>query len=395
MFRKIVLIISGGIAAYKTPELIRLLKKSGVEVKCVATAAALEFVTPATIEHLSGETLRTSLNEKVEEIKMGHIDLARWPDAVLVAPATANIIASMANGLANDLAQTLLLATTKPVYIAPAMNVRMWENSIFQFNLNKIKEFGVQVIGPEEGEMACGEYGLGRMSEPSQICAHLKKKKLKELSNKKILVTSGPTHEHIDEIRFITNRSSGKQGIEIARSLSEVGAEVTLITGPVQLDLPDCHKIIRVETALEMQNAVLSSGDYDIAVFVAAVGDWRVKNISNKKIKKTESRKPPNLDLIENPDILKTMCSKENRPELVIGFAAETENIIENAKKKLKKKGCDWIFANEVSKESHNMGGDNNEVFLVKEEQTIHYKKSDKRAVANIIREEIIKKFNN
>ena len=395
MFKKVVLIISGGIAAYKSLELIRLIKKNGAEVKCVATEAALEFVTSATIEHLSGEPLRTSLHNRDEEIKMGHIELARWPDAILVAPATANIISSMANGLANDLAQTLLLATTKPIYIAPAMNVRMWENPIFQGNLSLLKESGVEIIGPDEGEMACGEYGLGRMSEPSKIFGSLKKKKIKALINKKILVTSGPTHEYIDEIRYITNKSSGKQGIEIAKSLSEVGAEVTLVTGPVHIDLPSCCRIIRVETAVEMQGAVLNSGDYDIAIFVAAVGDWRVKNISNGKIKKTEGAKPPNLDLIENPDILKTLCSGQNRPELIIGFAAETDNVIENAKKKLKKKGCDWVIANKVSKDTLNMGGDKNEVSLVKPGTVINYKKSDKREVAKKIREEIIKQFSN
>ena len=394
MFKKIVLIISGGIAAYKSLELIRLLKKNEVEVKCVATEAALEFVTSATIEHLSGEPLRSSLHDRDEEIKMGHIELARWPDAVLVAPATANIISSMANGLANDLAQTLLLATTKPIYIAPAMNVRMWENPIFQGNLSLLKESGVEIIGPDEGEMACGEYGLGRMSEPSKIFGSLKKK-IKALINKKILVTSGPTHEYIDEIRYITNKSSGKQGIEIAKSLSEVGAEVTLVTGPVHIDLPSCCRIIRVETAVEMQDAVLNSGEYDIAIFVAAVGDWRVKNISKGKIKKTEGTKPPDLDLIENPDILKTVCSGQNRPALIIGFAAETDNVIENAKKKLKKKGCDWVIANKVSKDTHNMGGDKNEVSLVKPGTVINYKKSDKREVAKIIREEIIKQFSN
>ncbi len=393
MFKKVVLIISGGIAAYKSLELIRLIKKTEAEVKCVATEAALEFVTPATIEHLSGEPLRISLHDRDEEIKMGHIELARWPDAIVVAPATANIISSMANGLANDLAQTLLLATTKPIYLAPAMNVRMWENPIFQGNLSLLKESGAAVIGPEEGEMACGEYGLGRMSEPSKILDNLKKKKLKALINKKILVTSGPTHEHIDEIRYITNKSSGKQGIEIARSLSEVSSDVTLVTGPVNIDLPDCCRVIRVETAMEMHEAVLNSGDYDIAIFVAAVGDWRVKNISTGKIKKTEATKPPDLELIENPDILKSVCSKRHRPELIIGFAAETDNVIKNAKKKLKKKGCDWVIANKVSKDTHNMGGDNNEVFLIKEEKIIHYKKSSKREVAKIIREEIIKKF--
>ncbi len=394
MFKKVVLIISGGIAAYKSLELIRIFKKNEVEIKCVATEAALEFVTSATVEHLSGESLRTSLHDRDEEIKMGHIELARWPDAILVAPATANIISAMANGLANDLAQTLLLATTKPIYIAPAMNLRMWENPIFQRNLFLLKESGVEVIGPEKGEMACGDYGLGRMSEPSKIFDSLKKK-IKALSNKKILVTSGPTHEHIDEIRYITNKSSGKQGTEIAKSLSEVSADVTLVTGPVNIDLPECCRVIRVESAMEMQDAVLNSGDYDVAIFVAAVGDWRVKNISTGKIKKTEGKKPPDLDLIENPDILKAVCSRQNRPELIIGFAAETDNVIENAKKKLKKKGCDWVIANKVSKDTNNMGGDNNEVFLIKEEKITHFKKSDKREVAKIIREEIIKQFSN
>ena len=393
MFEKVVLIISGGIAAYKSLELIRLLKKNGAEVKCVATEAALEFVTSATIEHLSGEPVRTLLHDRNEEIRMGHIELARWPDVILVAPATANIISSMANGLANDLAQTLLLATTKPIYIVPAMNVRMWENPFFQRNLSLLKESGVEVIGPDEGEMACGEYGFGRMSEPSKISDCLKKKKVKALFNKKILVTSGPTHEHIDEIRYITNKSSGKQGTEIAKSLSEVGADVTLVTGPVNIDLPDCCRIIRVETAVEMQEAVLNSGEYDIAIFVAAVGDWRVKSISTGKIKKIEGTKPPDLDLIENPDILKAVCSLQNRPELIIGFAAETENVIENAKKKMKKKGCDWVVANKVNKDTHNMGGDNNEIFFIKEEEVIHHKKSEKREVAEIIREEIIKQF--
>ncbi len=217
---------------------------------------------------------------------------------------------------------------------------------------------------------------------------------MKALSNKKILVTSGPTHEYIDAIRYITNSSSGKQGTEIAKCLAETSADVTLVSGPVNLDLPDCCKVIRVETAIEMQEAVLTSGDYDIAIFVAAVGDWRVKNIATKKIKKTEGKQPPNLKLVENPDILKTMCSQQNRPELVIGFAAETEDVVENAKKKLKKKGCDWVFANKVSKDTDNMGGNNNEIFLIKEDQIIHYKKSDKRSIAKLIRKEIIKKFN-
>jgi len=366
--KHILLIITGGIAAYKCLELIRLLRKQGASVTPVLTKAAEQFVTPLSVSALAGEKVYTDLFDLTDEAEMGHIQLSRVADLVVVAPATADVMAKMAQGRADDLASTLLLATDTPVMIAPAMNVRMWQHPATQRNLATLKSDNVTVIGPNEGDMACGEYGPGRMSEPAEILDAIAAK-LSDgpLKGKHILVTSGPTHEPIDPVRYIANRSSGAQGTAIARALAALGADVTFVTGPADVTPPEGVRVVPVESANDMLAAVQSALPADGAVFAAAVADWRVASASGSKIKKQNGQLPV-LEFAENPDILATVSQMESgRPGLVVGFAAETDDVIANATAKRQRKGCDWIVANDVSPETGIMGGSENAVTLISE----------------------------
>jgi phosphopantothenoylcysteine decarboxylase/phosphopantothenate--cysteine ligase len=370
--KRILLIISGGIAAYKSLDLIRRLRERGARVRVIMTKAAQQFVTPLSAGAIAGERAYTDLFDTVTEFDIGHIRLARDCDLVVVAPATADLMAKMAGGHADDLASTVLLATDKPILIAPAMNPHMWGHKATARNLAQLHADGVKTVGPNEGEMAeSGEAGPGRMAEPLEIVAAIERliavpdAPRGVLSGQRILVTSGPTHEAIDPVRYLANRSSGKQGHAIARAAAEAGAAVTLVSGPVKLPDPPGMKIIHVESARAMLAAVEAGLPADAAVFAAAVADWRVAEAGAQKTKKTAAG-PPTLALVENPDILATVAKrKTGRPRLVVGFAAETERVIENAREKLAKKGCDWIVANDVSKETGVMGGDRNAVHLV------------------------------
>ena len=366
--KTILLIIGGGIAAYKSLELIRLLAGKGVAVRTIMTKAAEEFVTPLSVASLTKQKVHTALFNLTGEVEMGHIELSRAADLLVVAPATADLMAKMANGLANDLASTTLLATDKPVLIAPAMNVRMWHHAATQRNLQQLKRDGILLVGPNEGDMACGEYGLGRMAEPAEIVAAIEAvlvPKAQPLKGKKVLITAGPTREAIDPVRYITNYSSGKQGYAIAAAAVALGAETVLVSGPVDLPIPPGVQMIPVTSATEMLTASERELPCDIAIFTAAVADWRVAEEKDQKIKKDKSGMP-SLQLVENPDILQTIAKRTaKRPKLVVGFAAETENLVDNAREKLKKKGCDLIIANDVSKERGVFGGDKNTVQLV------------------------------
>ena len=369
--RRILLIIGGGIAAYKALDLIRRLKERGAKVRAILTKAGCEFVTPLSVSALVGERVFTDLFDPQSEFDVGHIRLAREPDLVVVAPATANLIAKMAGGHADDLASTVLLATDKPILIAPAMNPRMWSHHATQRNIRQLEADRVRLVGPNEGEMAeSGEAGTGRMAEALEIVAAIeglfaKPSVGKSLSGRHVLVTSGPTHEPIDPVRYIANRSSGKQGHAIALAAAAAGAQVTLVSGPVHIADPAGVRMINVATARDMLAAVEGALPADAAVFAAAVADWRVAEAGQEKIKKSKNGAPA-LSLVENPDILATIARRNSqRPKLVIGFAAETENIIDHAKAKLKRKGCDWIVANDVSPQTGIMGGDRNTVHLV------------------------------
>ena len=373
--RKILLIVGGGIAAYKALELVRLLRKADAEVRTVLTSAGAEFVTPMSLAALTGQPVRQDLFLPDDETAMGHIELSRWADLVVVAPATAGLIAKAANGLADDLASTTLLATDKRVLLAPAMNVRMWRHPAVQANVERLKGFdgfhGAAVVGPDEGEMACGEFGPGRMAEPAAILAAIEGLLTgpdgRPLAGRRAVVTAGPTFEPIDPVRGLTNRSSGKQGYAIAEALAALGARVTLVSGPVALSAPAGVERVWTETAREMQAAVdaaLNSKDgaADIAVMSAAVADWRVDGVASGKIKKAPGG-PPSLSLIENPDILAGVSAAgKKRPKLVVGFAAETTDLAANARAKLSRKGCDWIVGNDVSAEV--FGADANTVTL-------------------------------
>jgi phosphopantothenoylcysteine decarboxylase/phosphopantothenate--cysteine ligase len=366
--KRILLIIGGGIAAYKSLDLIRRLQDRGVRVRCILTAAAQQFVTPLAAGALCGERVYTDLFDVQTEFDVGHIRLARDTDLIIVAPATADLMAKMAGGHADDLASAVLLATDKPLLIAPAMNPRMWGAKATQRNLAALADDGVRFVGPNSGEMAeRGEAGLGRMAEPLEIAAVAEAmlRPIGPLSGKGVLVTSGPTHEPIDPVRFIANRSSGKQGHAIAAAAAAAGADVVLVSGPVDLPDPPGVTVVKVQTAKEMLDAVEEALPVDVAIFAAAVADWRVEHPTDHKIKKQEGR-PQQLGLVENPDILATVAHlKSGRPPLVIGFAAETDNVIANAKAKLAKKGCDWILANDVSPATGIMGGDSNTIHLV------------------------------
>ena len=365
--KKILFIICGGISAYKSLETIRLLKKNGAEIKTILTSSAKEFVTPLSVASLSQGKVYSDLFSLENETEMDHISLSRWADVVIVAPITANTISKLAQGTTDDLASTVILASNKQIYLAPAMNVRMWEHKSTKINLKKLKDFGYEFIGPEIGNMACGEYGEGKMSEPLKIADELNQFFLNQIQNKKFkaLVTAGPTNEYIDPVRFITNKSSGKQGYELAKCLSKKGFETTLISGPTNLEVEKDIKLIKVETADEMFAATQKNLPVDVAIFSAAVSDFEVKNKSKTKIKKEETL---NLKLEKNIDILNYISNHNSmRPEIVIGFAAETNEVLKNAEEKLNKKNCDWIISNDVSKKNIGFNSDYNEV-------TIHYK---------------------
>ena len=369
--RRILLIIGGGIAAYKSLDLIRRLRERGAQVRCILTRAGHEFVTPLSVSALCGERVFTDLFDPHSEFDVGHIRMARDTDLVVVAPATADLMAKMSGGHADDLASIVLLATDKPVLLAPAMNPRMWDHHATQRNVAQLGTDGIRMIGPNDGEMAeSGERGVGRMAEPLEIVAAIeglfaKPGAGKPLAGRRLLVTSGPTHEPIDPVRYLANRSSGKQGHAIAAAAALAGAEVTLVSGPVHLPDPAGAKTIRVTTARDMLAAVEKALPADAAIFAAAVADWGIAAPDQQKIKKNKGGLP-SLPLVENPDILATVAHlKSNRPKLVIGFAAETEKVIEHAKAKLRSKGCDWIVANDVSPQGGVMGGDRNTVHLV------------------------------
>ena len=381
--KRILLIIGGGIAAYKCLDLIRRLRERGAAVTPVLTRAAQEFVTPLSVGALAGEKVYTDLFDLTEEAEMGHIQLSRVADLVVVAPATADLLAKMAGGHADDLASTLLMATDTPVLAAPAMNVRMYEHAATQRNIATLSADGVRFVGPNAGDMACGEFGPGRMSEPLEIVeaigAALGDGPLK---GKRVLVTSGPTHEPIDPVRYIANRSSGAQGTAIAQALAALGAEVVFVTGPAEAKRPQGVEVVEIESAAEMLAAVEAALPVDGAVFAAAVADWRVASASGSKIKK-QAGKLPTLEFAENPDILKTVSQMaEGRPGLVVGFAAETDDVIENARAKRARKGCDWIVANDVSPETGIMGGSENAVHLISEDGVEDWPRMGKGEVA-------------
>ena len=366
--KTILLIIGGGIAAYKSLELIRALKERGVGTRAILTKAGSEFVTPLSVSALSGEKTYQDLFNLTDEAEMGHIQLSRSADLVVVAPATADLMAKLAAGLANDLASTALLATDKPVLMAPAMNVRMWNHPSTVRNFETLAKDGIHFIGPNEGEMACGEFGLGRMAEPLEIVAAIEKilrERSGTLSGIKALVTAGPTQEPIDPVRFIANRSSGKQGYAIASALAQAGADTVLVSGPVHLAVPRGVKLVKVTTAREMLAAVEASLPADVAVCTAAVADWRPEIAKNEKMKKRDGENAPFLTLAENPDILATLGRHTKRPSLLIGFAAETENVLANAREKRLRKACDWIIANDVGAHPAIMGGDKNIVQVI------------------------------
>lgn len=390
--RKILLIIGGGISAYKSLDLIRRLRERGASVVPVLTRAGAEFVTPMSVAALSGNKLYQDLFDLGDEAEMGHIQLSRAADLIVVAPATADLMAKMTHGRADDLATTLLLATDTPVLVAPAMNVRMWDHSATKRNVEQLKDDGIQFVGPNEGDMACGEFGPGRMAEPMEIVAaienHLQNGPLK---GKRVLITSGPTHEPIDPVRYIANRSSGAQGTAIANALVALGADVTFITGPARSKMPTGCNIVPVETADQMLNAVQSGLPTDVAVFAAAVADWKVSSASSKKIKKTKEAKLPKLEFAENPDILHHVAQlKEGRPQLVIGFAAETDDVLKNATAKRKRKGCDWIVANDVSPNTGIMGGVENDVIIIGEGFTENWPRMAKDDVAKKLAQKIV-----
>jgi len=365
--KSVLLIIGGGIAAYKSLELIRALKTRGCGVRAILTQAGTEFVTPLSVASLSGEKVFTGLFSLTDESEMGHIELSRSADLVVVAPATADLMAKLAAGLANDLASTALLATDKPVLMAPAMNVRMWNHAATQRNLAALKKDGVLFVEPNDGEMACGEFGPGRMAEPAEIAAAIETYFAGggRLNGLRALVTAGPTQEPLDPVRFLANRSSGKQGYAIAHALARAGAETTLVSGPVELAAPAGVRLLKVTTAREMLAACESALPADIAVMTAAVADWRPEVALNSKIKKEAGAAPPSIQMVENPDILATLARHAKRPTLLVGFAAETDDVIAHAQAKLKKKGCDWIVANDVSPATGIMGGDKNTVHIV------------------------------
>ena len=393
--KKILLIICGGISAYKSLELIRLFKKNGARVKTILTKNAKEFVTPLSVSSLSQEKVYDDIFSAENEAEMDHISLSRWADAVLVAPITANTISKVASGNAEDLASTVLLASNKQIFLAPAMNVRMWEHPSTKENILKLKSFGYKIIGPEIGDMACGEYGEGKMTEPNEIVNTLRNYFSNLDKNKKLkaLVTAGPTNEYIDPVRFITNKSSGKQGYEIAKCLRDNGFDTTLISGKTSIKPLDGVNFVSVETAEEMFKESLNNLPTDVAIFSAAVSDFKVKNYKSTKIKKNEEF---NLELEKNIDILNHISNHNSlRPKITIGFAAETNNLSTNAKEKLNEKNCDWVIANDVSDQTIGFGSDFNKISIFyKDKPEENFEKMSKSLVAEEIVKRIIQQIN-
>ena len=395
--KKILLIICGGISAYKSLEVIRSLKKKGAKVKTILTKSAKEFITPLSVTSLSQEKVYDDLFNVENEFEMDHISLSRWSDLILVAPATANTISKLSAGSSDDLASTVILASDKDIFLTPAMNVRMWEHPSTKKNLNTLKNYGYKIIGPEIGEMACGEFGEGKMTEPNKIINKIENYFLNQNKGKKFkaLVTAGPTYEFIDPVRFITNKSSGKQGFEIAKSLSRKGFETTLISGPTNLEIEKNINLIKVETADEMFRATQKNLPTDVAIFTAAVADFKIKKKNEEKIKKKDQF---NLNLEKNIDILNYVSNHNSlRPKLVIGFAAETNNVEKNSKKKLIEKNCDWIIANDVSNKSIGFDSDFNEVTIfyknkdINDEKLLMQKKSE---ISDQVIERVIRQLN-
>lgn len=395
--KKILLIICGGISAYKSLEVIRLLKKRGAAVKTILTKSAKEFVTPLSVASLSQEKVYDDLFNAENETEMDHISLSRWSDLILVAPATANTISKLSVGSSDDLASTVMLASDKDIFLSPAMNVRMWEHPSTKENLNKLKKYGYKIIGPEIGDMACGEFGEGKMTEPNEIIRQLEVYLLNFKKNKKFkaLVTAGPTYEYIDPVRFITNKSSGKQGFELAKALSKNGFETTLISGPTNLKINNDINLIQVETAEEMFKSTQNNLPVDVAIFSAAVADFKIKKKNKEKIKK---KNYINLNLEKNIDILNYVSNHNSlRPKLVIGFAAETNNIEENSRKKLMEKNCDWIIANNISNKSIGFNSDFNEVTILYKNKKINDEKlymKKKSEIANEIIDRVVGQLN-
>ena len=394
--QRVLLIVGGGIAAYKALELTRLLRKAGVGVRPILTKAGAEFVTPLSLAALSEDKVYTELFSLTDEAEMGHIQLSRAADLVVVAPATADLMAKAANGLASDLATTTLLATDKPVLMAPAMNVRMWEHAATRRNVAQLQADGVMFVGPDEGAMACGEYGPGRMAEPEAIfqaiMTALSGSAARPLTGRRAIITAGPTAEPLDPVRLLTNRSSGKQGYAIASALAALGCEVTLVSGPTALPAPAGVTRIDVETAREMLAACEAALPADIAVCVAAVADWRPEQVGTGKIKKAPGEGPPAISLVENPDILATLSKAKARPKLVVGFAAETDDVEAHAAAKLARKGCDWIVANDVSI-AGTMGGDDNAVAIVSKDGIERWDRMPKGDVARRLAARIAEEF--
>ena len=382
--KRILLIIGGGIAAYKVLDLIRRLRERGVHVTPVLTASGEEFITPLSVGALAGSRVYRDLFDLTDEAEMGHIQLSRAADLLVVAPATADMMARMAGGMANDLATTMLLATDKQVLLAPAMNVRMWRHPATERNLATLRGDGIRFVGPNDGEMACGEFGPGRMAEPLEIVAAIEAAlAVGPLTGRHVIITSGPTHEPIDPVRYIANRSSGAQGAALAVALRDLGARVSFITGPASVPPPQGVDVTRIETAREMHEAVLDHLPADAAVFAAAVADWRVSNAAERKLKKDATGKAPKLDFTENPDILASVAQMtKGRPRLVVGFAAETHDVIANAEAKRTRKGCDWIVANDVSPASGIMGGTENAVTILSAAGAETWPRMSKEAVA-------------
>ncbi len=397
--KNILLVISGGIAAYKTLDLIRLIRKNGGDVRCILTSGGAQFVTPLSVSSLSENKVYTDLWSLTDEAEMGHIRLSRENDLIVVAPASADILAKMAHGLANDLASTTLLAANKPILVAPAMNPEMWNHDATQSNIQTLKNRGVLFCGPNEGEMACGETGLGRMSEAEEIFDAITDFFFdKPLKGKHAIVTSGPTYEPLDPVRFLGNRSSGKQGHAIAAALHKAGADVTLVSGPVDLPDPAGVKTAHVETAKQMLSACEGALPADICVCAAAVSDWTSANMSEQKIKKTNDSDVPELSLTQNPDILKTLSSLgATRPKVVVGFAAETQDVEANAADKLKRKGCDWIIANQVGADKNGeeraFGSDENQIYFLTQNKSEQWERMRKTDIAERLVQKITEEF--
>ena len=393
--KKILIVICGGISAYKSLEFIRALRKNKAEIKTIITKSAKEFVTPLSITSLSQGKVYEDLFNPENEAEMDHISLSRWADLIVVVPATANTLSKLSNGTCDDLASTVILASNKKIFLVPAMNVRMWEHPSNQKNINNLREYGYKIIGPEIGDMACGEYGSGKMTEPSEIFKYVENyfKQLKKNNGLKALITAGPTREYLDPVRYITNKSSGKQGYELAKSFRDQGFDTTLISGKTNLKPVEGIKYIEIETADEMLKETLNNLPVDVAVFSAAVADYKAKNYSKEKIKKSDQE---NINLTKNVDII-SYVSKHNslRPKLTIGFAAETENIDENAKKKLSEKNCDWIIANDVSNEEIGFDSKYNQVKIFYKNNSDEYiEKMSKSLIAEEIVDRVIKNFN-